>query len=152
MVPVGRGGPARLDDPRACSDNFGMSTPRYRVVDFADLPGVACPCGTAYRAFTEVPEFPGTIHRTEIHTAAKPHFHRVLTETYYILECDPKAYLELDGDIIPVHPGMCILIPPGVVHRAVGRMVILNIVFPKFDPADEVVVDNPSGEQSPGPN
>jgi len=118
-----------------------MSDKRYRLADFNQIPGVACPCGTAYRAFADVPEFPGTIHRTEIHTAARPHFHRKLTETYYILEADPGAFLELDGDVIPVHPGLCVIIPPGVVHRAVGRMVILNIVVPKFDPSDEVLVD-----------
>ena len=27
--------------------------------------------------------------------------------------------------------------PPGVRHRAVGRMTILNVVVPPFDPADE---------------
>ena len=30
-----------------------------------------------------------------------------------------------------------VLIPPGVRHRAVGRMTILNVVVPPFDPADE---------------
>jgi len=64
-----------------------------------------------------------------------------MTETYYILECGPDAKMELDGKLTPIKQGTCILIPPGVVHRAVGRMTILNIVFPKFDPADEVVVD-----------
>ena len=34
-------------------------------------------------------------------------------------------------------PGVAILIPPGVRHRAVGRMTILNVVVPPFDPADE---------------
>ena len=84
--------------------------------------------------------FPGTIHRTEIGCEAKPHFHRQHTETYYILRCDGDAALELDGQRVAVRPGMCVVIPPNVVHRAVSRMTILNIVFPKFDPADEVVV------------
>jgi hypothetical protein len=30
--------------------------------------------------------------------------------------------------------------PPGVVHRAIGKMTVLNIVYPKFDPADEWLV------------
>jgi len=128
-----------------------MSDKRYRLADFNQLPGVACPCGTAYRAFADVPEFPGTIHRTEIDTAAKPHFHLKLTETYYILEAEPDAFLELDGDVIPVHPGLCVVIPPGVVHRAVGRMVILNIVVPKFDPSDEILVDEPEDRPSKQP-
>ena len=30
-----------------------------------------------------------------------------------------------------------VLIPPGVRHRAVGRMTILNVVVPPCDPAEE---------------
>jgi mannose-6-phosphate isomerase-like protein (cupin superfamily) len=88
-----------------------------------------------------VPDFPGTIHRTEITAAAKTHYHNRLTEIYYILECDAGAALALNGKTMPVKPGLCILIRPGVRHRAVGRMTVLIVVFPKFDPDDEVVVD-----------
>ena len=114
---------------------------RYHLADFDRIPEVGCPCGTSRRAFAEVPEAPGTVHRTEITEDAKPHYHRRMTETYYILDCGPDAKMELDGELVPIRPGTCVLIPPGVVHRAVGRMTILNIVFPKFDPADEVLVD-----------
>ncbi len=112
----------------------------YRIVNLAELPGVPCPCGTARRAFADVAEYPATIHLTEISEDAETHYHRTLTETYYILECGNDAMMELDGERIPIQQGMCIMIPPGVKHRAVGKMKILNIVIPKFDPADEVVV------------
>ena len=92
-------------------------------------------------ALAELPEAPGTVHRTEITEDAKPHYHRRMTETYYVLECGQDAKMELDGELVPIRPGTCVFIPPGVVHRAVGRMTILNIVFPKFDPADEILVD-----------
>lgn len=118
-----------------------MTKRPWIVVDFDRIPAVACPCGTSQRALMDVDEFPGTIHRTQIGVAAKPHFHRRLTETYYILDCDEDAALELDGQRVAVRPGMCVVIPPNVVHRAVARMTILNIVFPKFDPSDEVVID-----------
>jgi mannose-6-phosphate isomerase-like protein (cupin superfamily) len=113
---------------------------RYTIVDFDQLTGVSCPCGTAHRAFADLADFPATIHRTEITLDAKPHFHRRLTEVYYILACQPDAQMELDGRRVPVKVGTCVHIPPGVVHRAVGRMTVLIVVFPKFDPADEVVV------------
>jgi mannose-6-phosphate isomerase-like protein (cupin superfamily) len=45
--------------------------------------------------------------------------------------------MQLDDQLIPLRQGMCIMIPPGVRHRAIGKMKILNIVIPKFDPADE---------------
>jgi mannose-6-phosphate isomerase-like protein (cupin superfamily) len=121
----------------APASSSAVRAPHYQVADFATIPGVLCPCGVARRAFADVSEFPGTIHVTEIHADARTHYHRKLTETYYVLECEPGARLELDGDVVPVRVGSCVVIPPGTRHRAVGRMRILNIVLPKFDPADE---------------
>ena len=65
------------------------------------------------------------------------HYHREHTEIYYILECAAGAAIELDGERVMVGMGHAVMIPPGVRHRAVGRMTILNIVVPPFDPADE---------------
>jgi mannose-6-phosphate isomerase-like protein (cupin superfamily) len=113
------------------------STQKYHIADFAEIAGVACPCGTARRAFADVADFPGTVHVTEISADAKLHYHKRLTETYYFLECDSDAKMQLDDEFIPVKPGLCILIKPGVRHRAVGKMKVLIVVLPKFDPADE---------------
>ncbi len=121
---------------------------RCEIVDFDQLSPVACPCGQARRAFGDVPDYPGTIHRTEITVEAKTHYHNRLTETYYILQCEADAKMALDGKIIPVKPGMCILIRPGARHRAIGRMTVLIVVFPKFDPDDEVIVEEPSAGTS----
>jgi mannose-6-phosphate isomerase-like protein (cupin superfamily) len=110
---------------------------RFQIVDFDQLPGVECPCGVARRGLADVAELPLTIHRTEIHEDAKPHYHKRLTETYYILECDGDAAMQLDDERIPLKPGLCVMIPPGVRHRAVGRMTVLIVVHPKFDSADE---------------
>jgi len=110
---------------------------RATIVDFADLPGIACPCGTARRAFTDIPDYPATVHVTEIKADAALHYHRRITETYYFLECGPDARMQLDDAIVPVKPGLCILIPPGVRHRALGAMKVLIVALPKFDPADE---------------
>ena len=110
---------------------------RYQLVDFAKIPGVACPCGTARRAFADVAGFPATVHVTEISEDAALHYHKRLTETYYFLECGPDAQMQLDAEYIAVKPGLCILIPPGVRHRAIGKMKVLIVATPKFDPADE---------------
>jgi mannose-6-phosphate isomerase-like protein (cupin superfamily) len=111
--------------------------PGFEIVDFADIPGVPCPCGTARRAFYEAKDFPGTIHRTEISADAQVHYHKRQTEVYYFLECGAEAKMELDGRLVPVRPGMCILIRPGVRHRAVGKMSVLIVCLPKFDEKDE---------------
>ena len=109
----------------------------YEVVDFADLPGTPCPCGTARRGLADVADFPGTIHVTEISEDARLHYHKRLTETYYFLECGPSAQMQLNDDIIDVHPGKCVMIRPGTRHRALGKMKVLIVVLPKFDPQDE---------------
>lgn len=111
--------------------------PSYRVIDFDQIPAVACPCGTARRALEDEPQVPLTIHRTEISADARRHYHRGLTEIYYILECGPDAYMELDHERVALRAGVCVLIPPEVRHRAVGPMTVLIVVAPKFDPSDE---------------
>ncbi|MCA9176494.1 MAG: cupin domain-containing protein [Planctomycetales bacterium] len=112
-----------------------MSKPQ--IIDFDQVAPVGCPCGQARRALADVADFPATIHLTEISVDAQTHYHREHAETYYIIDCDADARMELDGELHPLKPGMLVHIPIGVRHRAVGAMKILNIVFPKFDPADE---------------
>lgn len=113
----------------------------FEVVDFNEMEGVPCPCGSARRAFGDIDDFPATVHVTEISSDAKLHFHKQLTETYYFLECDPGARMQLDDQFVDVHPGMSIMIRPGTKHRAIGRMKVLIVVLPKFDPADEWLVE-----------
>ena len=114
-----------------------MTRPAYEIVDYGSLPGVACPCGLARRAFQEATDVPLTIHQTEIQLDNRLHYHRTLTETYYILECEAGARMQMDDTLIDLHPGLAILIRPGTRHRAIGKMKVLIIVYPKFDPSDE---------------
>jgi mannose-6-phosphate isomerase-like protein (cupin superfamily) len=130
------------------------------VADYSTIEPVRCPCGWARRAFADVPDAPASVHRVEVEVDARTHYHREHTEIYYILECaagaaigthyhreHPEIYyilecaagaaIELDGQRVTVGAGHAVMIPPGVRHRAVGRMTILNVVVPPFDPADE---------------
>ena len=113
------------------------SMPAYEIADLNKVPPQPCPCGVARRAFTDVSDFPATLHVTEISETAQLHYHKTLTETYFFLECGPDAQMQLDEQIIPVKPGMSILIRPGTRHRAIGKMKVLIFVLPKFDPNDE---------------
>lgn len=113
---------------------------RYAVAHLTDIDPVKCPCGWTRRAFT-VPENPtATIHLVEIAADARTHYHKKLTEIYLILDVDESkgpAYMELDGERVPVKPLTAIHIKPGCRHRAVGHMRIVNIPVPAFDPSDE---------------
>ncbi|MCC6508322.1 MAG: cupin domain-containing protein [Pirellulaceae bacterium] len=111
--------------------------PGVDVVRYADLPGIPCPCGSAKRGFMESPGIPFSLHITSISETARKHYHKRLTETYLVLECDRDAYLELNDQRLPLEPEMAVLIPPGTRHRAVGKMKVAIVAWPKFDPNDE---------------
>ena len=85
----------------------------------------------------DVSTVPYSLHVTEISLDARAHYHKRITETYFILECDDDACIELDGQHLPVQPRTAILIHPGTRHRAIGKMKVVIVASPKFDPSDE---------------
>ncbi|HWA29225.1 MAG TPA: cupin domain-containing protein [Lacunisphaera sp.] len=107
----------------------------YAIAHLNDLPPVPCPCGTTRRAFVAADNPVATIHLVDIKTDAQTHYHKKLTEIYLVLE--GEGHMELDGVLHPVKPLTTILIKPGCRHRAVGKLKIVNIPVPAFDPADE---------------
>jgi len=109
----------------------------YHVVDYPLLPGIACPCGIARRGLMDVAAVPYSLHVTQISLQAQVHYHRHLTETYFVIDCQAGAAIELDGQLLPVKPHMAVVIHPGTRHRAVGQMTVLIVASPKFDPSDE---------------
>ena len=67
----------------------------YELVHLDDLPPTQCPCGTTRRAFADTPGAPASLHRVVIDKEAKTHYHKKLTEIYYILE--GEGVMELDA-------------------------------------------------------
>lgn len=109
----------------------------YELIDFGRLPGTPCPCGTARRALMEVGSVPYSLHLTEISADARKHYHKTLTETYFIVECEPGAVMELGAERIALEPHMAITIHPGTRHRVIGKSKVVIVASPKFNPADE---------------
>jgi len=107
----------------------------YMVAQLDSIEPVRCPCGWARRAFGTEENRLATVHLTDIEHDAQTHYHKQMTEIYVILE--GEGHVELDGELVPVRPMSSVFIKPGCRHRAVGRMKILNIPIPAFDPADE---------------
>ena len=108
---------------------------RFQIARPADLPAVECPCGETRRAFVDDPDRVASLHVVDISTDARTHYHKRLTEIYYILE--GEGTMELDGEQHAVRPGDAILIKPLCRHRAIGKLKVLNVPIPAFDPADE---------------
>lgn len=119
----------------------------YLVARFEDIEPVACPCGLSRRAFAVPGNSVATLHLVEISSQARAHYHKKLTEIYYVLE--GEGYLEADDDRVPLSPGTAVLIKPGTRHRAVGKFKIFNIAVPAFDPADEHFDEGGDKDASP---
>ncbi len=107
----------------------------YMIARFDDIEAVKCPCGFSRRAFVSPDNPLATMHIVDIKEDARLHYHKKLTEVYLILEGDGN--MELDGEMVPVKPFTAIFIKPGCRHRAVGKMKIVNVSIPAFDPEDE---------------
>lgn len=125
-----------MSTPAPASLNASSETVRnYLLTQLDEVPSVRCPCGYARRGFAVPENKTATIHLVDIETDAQVHYHKRMTEIYLILE--GTGHLELDGEKIPVKPMTSVMIKPGCRHRAVGKLKIVNIPIPAFDPADE---------------
>ena len=71
----------------------------------------------------------------DISESSRTHYHKKQTEIYVVL--DGHGQIELDGLRFDVSPGTSVMIKPECRHRAIGKMRILNIPIPAFDPEDE---------------
>jgi len=109
----------------------------YLVAQLDEIAPSACPCGASRRAFVMPENETASVHLVEIAAEALVHWHKRMTEVYVVLE--GEGHVELDGEKIPVRPMTTVMIRPGCRHRAVGRLTILNVVMPPFDPEDEYV-------------
>ena len=112
-----------------------VAAKNYLITQLDEVPPVACPCGQSRRGFATPDNKLATIHLVDISIDAKTHYHKVMTEIYLVLE--GEGHMELDGELHPVRPMTTILIKPGCRHRAVGKLKIVNIPIPAFDPHDE---------------
>ena len=116
----------------------GAARPRHKgyvVRTEADVPPTPCPCGASRRIVTKLDTDKVSFHVVDIRQDSRKHYHKKLTEIYYVLE--GEGHLEADDDVVPLRPGTAVVIKPGTRHRAVGRLRIVNVVVPVFDEKDE---------------
>jgi mannose-6-phosphate isomerase-like protein (cupin superfamily) len=120
-------------DPNPASR--GPNQPAPQIVQLDAVEATRCPCGWARRAFTDRPDGVASVHVVDIEQDSRAHYHRTMTEIYVVLEGEGE--IELDGVRHPVKPLTAVYLPPGCRHRAIGRLRILNLPIPPFDPSDE---------------
>jgi mannose-6-phosphate isomerase-like protein (cupin superfamily) len=65
---------------------------------------------------------------------SKEHYHREMTEFYYVLRGGGE--MVLDGESTPIREGDLVLIPPGVRHTSEGEMEVLIFGVPPQETED----------------
>jgi mannose-6-phosphate isomerase-like protein (cupin superfamily) len=111
-----------------------LTMANFQIAQLDQIPATPCPCGFAKRAFAD-PGNAASVHIVDIQSEARTHYHKTMTEIYVVLE--GEGQMELDGQLFPVKPLTAIYIRPGCRHRAIGKLKILNLPIPAFDPQDE---------------
>jgi mannose-6-phosphate isomerase-like protein (cupin superfamily) len=112
-----------------------MKPPNSLLAQLDQVPAVRWSCGWTRRTFADSAQNLASADLVEILGDARPHYHQRTTEIYVVLE--GQDHMELDGQLFPVKPMTAVYIKPGCRHRAVGRLKVLNLPAPAFDPADE---------------
>jgi len=107
----------------------------YMIEQLDEIDAVRCPCGASRRAFVSPDNPTATVHMVDISADSRAHYHKKLTETYFVLEGVGK--MELDGELFDLRPGTVVLIKPLCRHRALGDIRIIVTAIPAFDPDDE---------------
>lgn len=107
----------------------------YLIAQLDQIQPTRCPCGFARRAFAEPGQNAASVHVVDIQVDSQTHYHKRMTEIYVVLE--GEGQMELDGKLFRVKPLTAIYIKPGCRHRAIGKLKILNLPIPAFDPNDE---------------
>jgi mannose-6-phosphate isomerase-like protein (cupin superfamily) len=107
----------------------------FVIADFDQIEPVKCPCGLARRAFGSAGNSIATMHLVEILEDARAHYHKQMTEIYFVLE--GEGQIELDGRLFALKPNTAVYIKPGCRHRALGNLKIINVPIPAFDESDE---------------
>jgi len=112
----------------------------YHIENFDTIAAVTCPCGQSKRAFKENGSGVATFHIVDISQHSRKHYHKKMTEIYYVLE--GEGWLELDHEKIALKPMTCVMINPGCRHRATGQLKLINVAIPAFDEEDEYFDDD----------
>ena len=108
---------------------------KYLVADMNHISPIPCSCGQARRAFIEPDNKTASFHIVDISQDSRAHYHKKMTEIYHVLE--GQGILEIDDQRLELKPGITVMIKPGCIHRAVGKLKLINVPIPTFDPADE---------------
>jgi quercetin dioxygenase-like cupin family protein len=98
-----------------------------------DTPEERGVCGFRRRMITDEENEAANVTFLRVHDS-KMHYHRGMTEFYYVLR--GGGTITLDGETRPIAEGDLVMIPPGVRHTSDGEMDVLIIGVPPQETQD----------------
>lgn len=108
--------------------------PKALIRHEGEVPRERSTCGWRDRLISrEDEDVAAWAHAVDI-DGARPHYHKIATEIYYVLE--GEGSILLDDEEHPIKQGSMVHIPPGVVHGAKGRMRVLVVGIPSLSDTD----------------
>jgi mannose-6-phosphate isomerase-like protein (cupin superfamily) len=110
----------------------------YLIRQIEEVEPVPCPCGSSTRPITIKDTPLLNFHVTHI-MDSKKHYHKEVTEVYYILE--GSGFMELNDETVPIRPGTVILIEPYTAHRGYGDFKTIVVGVPAARHDDEFFVE-----------
>ncbi len=113
---------------------MSTETESYIVRYLDDLPAHRSTCGFRRQLISAADTDAVSASVLDIDDA-KAHYHKKITEIYYILEGEGELVIE--GEPVPVRPGTSVLIRPGTRHQGRGGFRTMVICSPAFTPDDQ---------------
>lgn len=104
-----------------------LTTTRFLRRDPADVPAWAETCGQIRCLIEQKDGAAAEVHHVQIRDA-KLHYHERTDEIYHVIA--GTGTMTLDGDEVPLHPGVVVYVPRGVRHKAVGDLTVLVVCIP----------------------
>jgi mannose-6-phosphate isomerase-like protein (cupin superfamily) len=103
------------------------ATAGYLRRDPADVTPWAETCGDIRCLIEQKDGAAAEVHHVTIRDA-KLHYHARTDELYHIIS--GTGTMTLDGDEVPLKPGVVVYVPRGVRHKAVGDLTVLVVCIP----------------------
>ncbi|MBY0229327.1 MAG: cupin domain-containing protein [Gemmataceae bacterium] len=106
---------------------MAMTAPRWLRRDPADVAPWMETCGEIRCLIEQQDGAAAEVHHVRIKDA-KLHWHARTDEIYHVIE--GTGTMVLDGDEVPLSPGVVVSVPRGTRHKAVGELTVLVVCIP----------------------
>ena len=111
------------------------------TIKLQDIKAISDVCGQI-RVLSSKEDFKkASVAHATMKGPTEPHFHKVLTEFYYVLE--GKGKVIVGRKLYPIQPGTLIIIPPPLAHYTIpqSKVKVLAFAAPAWSKEDQYIIN-----------